>query len=77
MALSVEVSELVEIFQWMPEEDSKIIDDKTKNHVEEEIGDVLIYLTLLASKFNINPIEVAEKKLLSNKVKYPATGENN
>lgn len=77
MALSVEVSELVEIFQWMPEEESKNVEGKTRSHVEEEVGDIMIYLTLLASKFNIDPTAAAEKKLVTNKVKYPAIVESN
>ncbi len=77
MALSVEVSELVEIFQWMSEEDTRNIEGETKSHIEEEVGDVLIYLTLLASKFNIDPVEAAEKKMALNKIKYPTTDESN
>lgn len=76
MALSVEVSELVEIFQWMSEEETKNIEGKTKSHIEEEVGDVLIYLTILASKFNIDPVAAAEKKMALNKIKYPIKGES-
>ncbi len=72
MALSVEVAELVEIFQWLTEEQSKIKENETLCHIEEEIGDVMIYLTTLAAKFNINPIEAAIKKMGINRKKYPA-----
>jgi len=72
MALSVESSELVEIFQWMTEEESKHPDEKTLNHIEEEIGDIMCYLTNLADKFNINPVEAAKKKMIKNAKKYPA-----
>lgn len=72
MALSVEASELMEIFQWMEGEASRTVDAATRQHIEEEVGDVMIYLTMLASKFDIDPIEAAHKKMALNARKYPA-----
>jgi NTP pyrophosphatase (non-canonical NTP hydrolase) len=72
MALSVETAELVEIFQWMEGDKSRKVDTATREHIEEEIGDVMIYLTMLASKFNIDPVEAAHKKMVGNAKKYPA-----
>ena len=71
MALSVEVAELVEIFQWLTEEESYELDAETRGHLQEEVGDILIYLTGLAAKFDINPIEAAHEKLRRNVKKYP------
>ncbi|MBU0665155.1 MAG: nucleotide pyrophosphohydrolase [Proteobacteria bacterium] len=71
MALSVETAELVEIFQWMEGAESRSVDAATRKHIEEEVGDVMIYLTMLASKFDINPIEAAHKKMKLNAKKYP------
>lgn len=71
MALSVEAGEIVEIFQWMTEEDSYDLAGEEKQKLEEELGDVFLYLQLLASKYDIDLIEVAEKKLAKNKKKYP------
>ncbi len=71
MALSVEVSELVEIFQWLTHEQSQNLSAAKKQALEDEIGDVMIYLLDLASKFSINPIEAAKKKLSKNELKYP------
>ncbi len=71
MALSVETAELVEIFQWMEGAESRRVDAATRKHIEEEVGDVMIYLTMLASKFDINPIEAAHKKMKLNAKKYP------
>ena len=72
MALSVEVAELVEIFQWLTEEESYELDAETRGHLQEEIGDILIYLIGLSTKFDINPIEAALVKLRLNAKKYPA-----
>lgn len=72
MALSVEVAELAEIFQWMEVEASRTVNKATRQHIEEEVGDVMIYLTMLAGKFDIDPIEAAHKKMVLNAGKYPA-----
>ena len=73
MALSVETAELVEIFQWMESQESRTVDMATREHIEEEIGDVMIYLTMLAGKFDIDPVEAAHKKMVGNAKKYPVT----
>ncbi len=72
MALSVEVSEIVELFQWMTEEQSKKLSPEKIQKLKEEIGDVMIYLTKLADKFGINLVDAAKKKLEINEKKYPA-----
>jgi dCTP diphosphatase len=40
--------------------------------IREEIGDVMIYLTELADKLDIDPVETAKAKLEINEQKYPA-----
>jgi dCTP diphosphatase len=71
MALSVEVAEIVEIFQWLTEEESRHLSSKKKERVKEEIGDVMIFLANLADKLDIDPIEAARAKLKINRTKYP------
>ena len=72
MALSVEASEIVELFQWLTPEESQSFDKQKRKALEEEIGDVMIYLINLGDKFGIDPIRAAEKKLAINAKKYPA-----
>lgn len=72
MALSVEVSEVVEHFQWLTEEQSQNLPPERLAEVREEIGDVMIYLTELADKLGIDPVEAARAKLEVNARKYPA-----
>lgn len=72
MALSVEVAEIVELFQWMTEVQSKKLSPEKIEKIKEEIGDVMIYLTKLADKFGISPIDAAKEKLIINEKKYPA-----
>ena len=71
MALSVEVSELLEHFQWLTEEESGNLSSRARYEIEEEIGDVLIYLVRLADRLGIDPLEAARKKIKKNRDKYP------
>ena len=73
MALSVEVAEIVEHFQWLTEEQSQHLSPEKLAEVREEIGDVMIYLTELADKLGIDPVEAARAKVEMNRKKYPAT----
>ncbi len=72
MALSVEVAEIVEHLQWLTEEESQNLPAEKLADVREEIGDVMIYLTELADKLGIDPIEAAKAKVSINEQKYPA-----
>ena len=72
MALSVEVAELVEHFQWLTVEQSQHLDAATLEKVREEIGDVLIYLVRLGDKLGIDLVDAAFAKLQQNERKYPA-----
>ena len=72
MALSVEASEIVEHFQWLTEEQSHNLPPEKLAELRQEIGDVMIYLTELADKLGIDPVEAAKAKVTINGQKYPA-----
>ena len=72
MALSVEVVEIVEHFRWLTEEQSQDLSPEKLAEIREEIGDVMIYLTELADKLGIDPVEAARAKVTINGQKYPA-----
>ena len=72
MALSVEVAEIVEHFQWLSQEESRNLPPEKLAGVRDEIGDVMIYLTELAEKLGIDPMEAARAKLEINSAKYAA-----
>lgn len=72
MALSVEVAELVEIFQWLTEEQSAALDDARRRRAEDELADVLVYLVRLADRLGIDLLEAAAHKVAENERKYPA-----
>jgi NTP pyrophosphatase (non-canonical NTP hydrolase) len=71
MALSVEAAELLEVFQWMTESDSRMLAPDAKAAASDEIADVLLYLILLADQLGIDPLAAAERKMASNAEKYP------
>ena len=71
MALSVEASELVEIFQWLTQEESKNIDSKDIQSVKDEVADILIYLIRIVDKLDIDLEEAVLEKIKKNTKKYP------
>lgn len=72
MALSVEVAELMEHFQWLSEEQSNQLSAEQHVKVREELADVLIYLVRLADKLNVDLLAAARDKMVLNAAKYPA-----
>jgi len=71
MALSVEVSEIVEHFQWLTEEQSNNLPKDKLEEVETELADTLIYLIRLADKLDMDLLAAAQSKIEVNERKYP------
>ena len=81
MALTGEVGELAELFQWLTEQQSAELtnDPARKQRVAEELADILFYLVRTASVMGIDLNEAASRKLSVNADKYPvdkARGSN-
>ncbi len=72
MALSVEVAELLEHFQWMTEAESSSLSAEVQAKVQDEVADVLLYLLQICNQLKIDPIDAAFSKLEKNAIKYPA-----
>ena len=73
MALSVEASELLEIFQWMKDDDSSLsnLSDEDKKLAAEELADIQIYLLRLCDKLNVDIENEVLEKIKKNSDKYP------
>ena len=72
MALTSEVGELTELFQWLTEGQSSIKDDSSKtDEIRQEIADIFIYLLRLADKLDIDIEEAVREKIEINAKKYP------
>ncbi|WP_111656892.1 nucleotide pyrophosphohydrolase [Isoalcanivorax indicus] len=71
MALAGEVGELLELFQWLTEEQSNNLTREQRKAVEEEVADVFLYLLRLADRLGVDLLEVAKNKIIINENKYP------
>ncbi len=73
MALAAETAELLEIFQWLTDEQSKEIvhNEREMAEIREEIADVMIYLIRLSDKLNIDIEKAVLAKIELNEKKYP------
>nr|XP_043634831.1 dCTP pyrophosphatase 1-like [Erigeron canadensis] len=73
LALVGEVGELSEIFQWKGEVPKGLPDweDEEKQHLGEELSDVLLYLVRLSDVCGIDLGKAALRKLEINACKYP------
>lgn len=65
IALSLEASELLELFLWKNATEANI------DEVKKELADVLIYAFLLADKYQLDIKEIVNAKLQENAAKYP------
>lgn len=65
VALSIEASELLELFLWKGNEECN------EERLKEELADVMLYSLLLAEKNNIDVIEIMDAKIKKNNEKYP------
>ncbi|MFG2511317.1 nucleotide pyrophosphohydrolase [Streptomyces sp. NPDC048584] len=77
-ALSVEASELLEIFQWLtPEESVRVLDDPdTAHRVHDEVADVLAYLLQFCEVLGVDPLEALSAKIDRNERRFPAETPN-
>ena len=71
MALSGEVGELNEIFQWLDFEESLNLPSDVLEHTKEEVADIAIYLIRICMKLNINLEDAIQNKMTKNEAKYP------
>lgn len=76
MALSVEASELVEIFQWLDLEQSANLSKDKKEHAKQEIADIAVYLIRMCMTLDVNLEDAIVEKMKLNEKKYPLINEN-
>jgi len=70
-ALSVEAAELLEHFQWLTDEQSRLLPDSKLGAASEELADIFLYLLQLSDKLGVDLIAAARQKMLANAKKYP------
>lgn len=67
MALSIEASELMELFLW------KSPDQADENKIKEELADVIAYALLLADHYDLDVEKIVKDKIALNETKYPVS----
>ncbi|CAN6235623.1 unnamed protein product [Urochloa humidicola] len=74
LAMIAEVGELSELFMWKGEVRKGLADwdEAEKEHLGEELSDVLLYLIRLSDICGVDLGDAATRKIVKNAVKYPA-----
>jgi NTP pyrophosphatase (non-canonical NTP hydrolase) len=70
-SLTIESSELLEIFQWTKDEDLETTVKNNLEKIKEELADVYIYLAIMVHDLDIDLGEAVIEKLKKNTEKYP------
>lgn len=70
MAASVEMAELLEIFQWLGGEQSRQLSAAQREHAGQEIADVLLYLLMLCNELGLDMEQVVLAKLADNERRF-------
>ncbi len=70
MAASVEMAELVEIFQWLSEDESRQLPAEQLEHAGQEVGDIVLYLLLLCSELGIDLEQAVRAKLADSERRF-------
>lgn len=76
VALSVEASELLEIFQWLtPEQAAAVMDDPdSADRVRDEVADVMAYLLQFCEVLRIDVLDALAAKIDRNELRFPRPG---
>lgn len=74
ISISIEASELLEVFQWSG---SDVTADNKIEKIKEELADVLIYSTLMATDLGLDIDEIISNKIAVNDKKYPVEKTKN
>ncbi|MFD7921360.1 nucleotide pyrophosphohydrolase [Streptomyces sp. NPDC059740] len=77
VALSVEASELLEIFQWStPQEAAQVMSEPdSAARVEDEVADALAYLLQFCTAVGVDPLQALAAKIGRNELRFPARGK--
>lgn len=68
LSLSLEASELLELFQWKTSEEAV---EKKLDKMKDELADIITYALLFANETGIDVTSAVQEKLKKNDEKYP------
>tara|TARA_B100000700_G_C14895706_1_gene784905 strand:+ start:251 stop:601 length:351 start_codon:yes stop_codon:yes gene_type:complete len=76
MSISIEASELMEIFQWLDNDEAKNVaknNPEKRAEVLDEISDIVIYAIAFCNRNDIDLSDAIKKKMKKNRKKYPSS----
>lgn len=68
LSLSLEASELLELFQWKTNEEALA---QNREKMKEELADIIVYAIDFASVLDFDLNEIIKDKMVKNRKKYP------
>jgi dCTP diphosphatase len=71
-SISIESSELLELFQWSLSVEESSLDSMRLSQLEDELADILVYCIGLANVTKIDVTTAILNKMKKNEQKYPA-----
>lgn len=73
MALAAEAGELLEIFQWLTDDEAQLVmtDPGRASAVRDELADVFAYLIRLADVAGVDLSDALTDKIAKNDLRYP------
>lgn len=78
ISISIEASELLELFQWRPDPiESGKLDCPLRSRLGEEIADIVIYCICMANALDLNLSDALLHKMEKNRTKYPVEKVSN
>lgn len=73
MSLAIEAAELMEHFQWLQVEESRLphVDVSRRQAIGEELADVICYALAMANALDLDIATIVREKMGKNALKYP------
>ena len=74
MSLAIEAAELMEHFQWLTADQSRVVAERPEKRAEvaDELADVLCYALAMANELGLDLASALAAKMAKNAEKYPA-----
>lgn len=73
LSISLEASELLEIYQWKTAEEG----NQNLEHIKEELADILIYAYMFVDNLQLDIDQIISEKIIKNGLKYPVDRSKN
>ncbi len=71
ISISIEASELLEIFQWKNSREVKDVSKEKIDEIKDELADIMIYCLFLSEILDIDMGEIVLDKIGRNEDRYP------